>query len=67
MARFSDAAAIVAVYLLFVIIMSSVLKKLWGSNDVGETDAKKTVIQKFKDEPILLIAAPYNAAQVLLP
>ena len=64
MARFSEAAAVVVVYLIFVLSLSSILKKLWGSGDAGEAEVKKTVLQKFTDEPILVIAAAYNAAQV---
>lgn len=60
----SSALTIVIAYLLFVGIGTVILKAIYGKAE--PPSFKGGVIAKFKNEPILILAAIYNLTQVLL-
>lgn len=62
-ASFSDAALIAIAYLVFTIVVSFVMKAIFGSQEPPEKQ-NRTVLQKFMDEPIVILQALYNPAQV---
>jgi hypothetical protein len=62
-ARFSEAFTLVAAYLVFTIVVSTLFKLVFGSEEKPEAE-KRSVLQKFKDEPIVILQALYNPAQV---
>lgn len=65
MTRFSQAAGAAAAYLLFVVVGTALMQLIFGKKE-PEEKAQRSVLQKFKDEPIVLLQALYNPAQVLL-
>lgn len=59
-----SALAVVVAYMVFVGIGKFVMQSIYGSTEAPSY--KGGVLQKFKKEPILLLAAIYNPAQVIL-
>jgi elongation of very long chain fatty acids protein 4 len=59
-----SALAVVFGYIIFVVIGTCFLKVIYGSREPATF--RGNVAAKFKKEPILLLAAVYNLAQVLL-
>jgi len=68
MGSFGDAIFVAGAYLLFVIVVSSIFKAIFGSKEVEKPADKKptSVWKKIRDEPVLIIALIYNPVQVIL-
>eukprot|EP00916_Digyalum_oweni_P018724 GHVL01031309.1.p1 GENE.GHVL01031309.1~~GHVL01031309.1.p1 ORF type:complete len:280 (+),score=29.02 GHVL01031309.1:67-906(+) len=64
--NFSSALIIAIIYILFVIILSNIMKILYGSKESGDLPQNKKLSAKFEKEPILLAASVYNLIQVVL-
>jgi elongation of very long chain fatty acids protein 4 len=62
-----DMLLVLIAYLSFVALGSFVMRLIYGSEETSDNEsAKVTVAEKFKREPILVIQAVYNLAQVVL-
>lgn len=64
MSRLTDALVIVAAYLVFVLF--GLLLKSCSSPEAKKSAEKKSVFKKFYTEPVLILVAMYNIAQVML-
>ena len=63
MTSFSDACLAVAGYLVFVLVGTALMQLRYGKKE-PEEKAGRSVLQKFADEPIVILQALYNPAQV---
>jgi elongation of very long chain fatty acids protein 4 len=64
MARLDHAAAVVGLYLAFVVIGSLLMKMIFGSE--SPKDSRRGLLATFLFEPIYLLQAIYNPLQVIL-
>eukprot|EP00042_Codosiga_hollandica_P040075 m.341423 g.341423 ORF g.341423 m.341423 type:complete len:324 (-) comp55767_c0_seq1:134-1105(-) len=63
---FQDAFFVAAAYLVFVLLGSTIMKLIFGSQEAAKEATGASVIQKIVKEPVMLLVLVYNPVQVIL-